>query len=322
VLAAAACGSGAATTSAPPGSWSSPVAPGGIVVDPGPADVAPDRLDPAPTVDVTTSYGTPAQAIDLYLPDGPGPHPVLVWFHAGGWIEGDRSLVPVPILDKVADGWAVASVDYRLAPQVHFPVPVQDAKHAVRYLKAHGSAWDLDTSTIVAAGGSAGGYLAAMVGTSVGDLEPDDLDAAERAVDSTVQGVVVLAGPVDLAAVATSGELGSTCVNDLLECECEAGAPLQQCRPQVAGETNPAAWASRRADAGTRLPPAYLAYGALDTLVTLADNGRPLFDAWTRAAPGCVWLDIVDNQGHNVDVNGVNDTALTTFLDLVRSHRS
>jgi acetyl esterase/lipase len=139
--------------------------------------------------------GQPLQ-LDLYRPAGDGEVPVCVYLHGGGWALGSRAdraearLVPV-----ARSGLAVASIDYRLTDTATFPAQLEDARAAVRWLRAHGAEHGLATGRIGAWGASAGGHLAALLA-----LRPDDADP--RPGDGSVQGVVAWFPPTDLLALA------------------------------------------------------------------------------------------------------------------------
>ena len=90
--------------------------------------------------------------------------PILVYIHGGGWIRGD--------LDTHDDicrflchhaGCIVASIDYRPAPECHFPGPVHDALAGVRWVAENTAAWGGDPARIAIGGDSAGGNLACAV---------------------------------------------------------------------------------------------------------------------------------------------------------------
>ena len=123
--------------------------------------------------------------------------PVLVWIHGGGWREGNRGFTPLSSLAH--DGYAVATIDYRFVQKAVFPAQIQDCKAAVRWLRAHATEYNLDPDRIAAAGESAGGQLAALLGTSGGVPE---LEGAEGNPDfsSRVQAVLDLCGPADFLA--------------------------------------------------------------------------------------------------------------------------
>lgn len=106
--------------------------------------------------------------LDLHRPQAENP-PLIVYVHGGAWRAGSKS--DVPIYDLVAQGFAIASVDYRLSTQAQFPVQARDIKAAIRYLRANAARLHINTSKIAIAGSSAGGHLAALVGVTNGQKE-------------------------------------------------------------------------------------------------------------------------------------------------------
>ena len=96
----------------------------------------------------------------LYRPR-PGPLPVLVYFHGGGWVWSS-----VDTHDRLAreyaaaSGCAVVSVDYALSPEARFPQALEECAAVARFLGEHGAAWGLDPTRIAVGGDSAGGNLA------------------------------------------------------------------------------------------------------------------------------------------------------------------
>jgi len=103
-------------------------------------------------------------AVRVYWPSGPGPHPALVFYHGGGWVIGDlythdgicRSLTNTA-------GCAVASVDYRLAPEAKYPVAAEDSYAALRWMVDNAGRLDIDPRRVAVGGDSAGGNLATVV---------------------------------------------------------------------------------------------------------------------------------------------------------------
>ena len=106
----------------------------------------------------------------LYRPATPGPHPVLVYFHGGGWVLGSAVSDDPLCRDLCAQsGAAVISMNYRHAPEARFPTATDDALAAVRWLADHGAGLGLDTTRMAVGGWSAGGNLAAVTAQRVRD---------------------------------------------------------------------------------------------------------------------------------------------------------
>jgi len=119
--------------------------------------------------------GNPAHKLDLYVPNGAtSPVPLIVFIHGGGWQSGDKTLGPNAYpLRYARNGYAVASLNYRLSGEAIFPAQIYDCKAAIRWLRANAAQYNLDPTRFGAWGPSAGGHLASLLGTSndVADLE-------------------------------------------------------------------------------------------------------------------------------------------------------
>jgi acetyl esterase/lipase len=136
--------------------------------------------------------------LDLHRPDGPVAG-LIIWVHGGAWRSGTRA--SVDLMDLVAFGWAIASVDYRLSPQAKFPAQIHDLKAAVRHLRARAGELGLPANRFIIAGSSAGGHLAAMVGVTNGHPELEGAVGADLAASSDVQAIVDLYGASNLTTI-------------------------------------------------------------------------------------------------------------------------
>jgi len=135
--------------------------------------------------------------LDLYRPEKvSGPLPVIVWIHGSSWSRGRKERCPAVSL--VRDEYAVASIDYRLTTTAPFPAQIEDCKAAVRWLRANAAKYNLDPDWIGVWGFSAGGHLAALLGTSGGVRELEG-NGDNMSYSSRVQAVCVVSGPSDLA---------------------------------------------------------------------------------------------------------------------------
>ena len=137
--------------------------------------------------------------LDLHLPAGRPRAPLIVWVHGGAWRSGSKQDMPLTRL--VADGHAIASVDYRLSSEARFPAQVHDLKAAIRFLRGQGDRWKLPTRKILLAGDSAGGHLAALVGVSNGRAELEGVLGNDRSRSSDVQGIISFYGGANLTTI-------------------------------------------------------------------------------------------------------------------------
>lgn len=147
--------------------------------------------------------------MDIYDPkNATGITPLVVYIHGGGWSSGSKN-GGAGIVDAYAlldAGFTVASLDYRLAPQYKMPAMIEDVKCAIRSLRAHASDYNIDPYKIGVWGGSAGGHLVNMLGTSdqsAGFDVGEYLDQSSR-----VQAVVDMFGPTDLTIEFSGGYAG------------------------------------------------------------------------------------------------------------------
>ena len=145
--------------------------------------------------------------LDLYLPeDSESKPPLLVWIHGGGWTKGSKSQINPLFIRLTAEGYAAASIDYRLEGLVSHPKQIHDCKGAIRWLRANADKYGYDVTRIGVGGGSAGGHLVLLLGLSgaVEELEGDvggNLDQS-----SQVHAVVDLFGPSALGLFAEQSE--------------------------------------------------------------------------------------------------------------------
>ena len=94
--------------------------------------------------------------LDIWIAEGEGPRPLLVYIHGGGWIGGtkERSAAQVrPFLDK---GISYAAVKYRLTGVAPLPAPVHDAARAIQFIRSKAKEWNINSDRIALTGGSAG----------------------------------------------------------------------------------------------------------------------------------------------------------------------
>jgi acetyl esterase/lipase len=137
-----------------------------------------------------------ALQLDLYLPESfDQPLPLIVWIHGGGWVTGERS--PCPVAPLATRGYAVASISYRLSRgDVTFPQPLHDCKAAIRWLRTNAWRFGCDPERIGVLGASAGGHLAALLGTTQDDPAFEGTEGI-AGVSSRVQAICTLFAATD-----------------------------------------------------------------------------------------------------------------------------
>lgn len=141
-----------------------------------------------------------AQVMDIYLPENAsGSDPVIVLVHGGGFKFGSQTMEIIqPVIEAgTANGYVMASVDYRKSGEAAFPGALSDVKAAVRYLKANAGEYGIDPEKVVIWGESAGAYLSLMTALTpeVEALDGDVTDNLEQS--SSVAVLVDFYGPVE-----------------------------------------------------------------------------------------------------------------------------
>lgn len=196
--------------------------------------------------------------LDASVPDGPGPFPVAILVHGGGWSGGDKRGTDKPGSGADISPWfgpltaahfTWFSINYRLAPANRWPACFEDVQTAIRWVKMHAAEFKGDPARIALIGHSAGGHLACLAGT-------------EAAPGTQVQAVVGFAPVTDF------------------EYELPARGGLSPSLQGLFGqpkEPNPASLALLRATAPINhvrpgLPPFLLLHGDADRTVPLQES--------------------------------------------------
>jgi acetyl esterase/lipase len=150
----------------------------------------------------------PRKALDVYLPKSPKsdkPLPVVVNIHGGAFRMGDKSMGAREIAAIVASGdYAGVSINYRLSGQAIWPAQIHDCKAAIRWVRASARKYNFDPENIGVLGGSAGGHLVDMLGTSRGVEALEGNVGPHKVTTSKVKCVVDQFGPSDLLAMGGS----------------------------------------------------------------------------------------------------------------------
>jgi acetyl esterase/lipase len=176
-----------------------PGRPGGHAPMPTPGVDFPVTTAIAQYEDLSYASVSPAQKLDLYLPTGNRPFPLILMVHGGGFMFGDKADPPSKcgIDDLLKHGFAVANVNYRLSGEAKAPAQIQDVKTAVRWLRAHAKEYTLNPEKFGAWGASAGANLVALLGTAIDVPTLEGAELGNPNQSSRVQAVVDWFGPTD-----------------------------------------------------------------------------------------------------------------------------
>jgi acetyl esterase/lipase len=220
--------------------------------------------------------GHKRQVLDLYVPEEKSdkPLPLVIWIHGGAWFAGNRA--QPPMLYLVSKGFAVASIDYRFSQDAIWPAQINDCKAAVRFLRANAAKYNLDPDHFGVGGDSAGGHLAAMLGTS-GDVKELEGDLGNQDVSSRVQAVLDWFGPTDFTQMTQQSGPKSVLKHDGPNSP-EArllGGPLEE-KLELAKTANPITYIDKKT------PPFLIMHGDSDRVVPLGQSvilAKALIDA-------------------------------------------
>jgi sugar lactone lactonase YvrE/acetyl esterase/lipase len=142
-------------------------------------------------------YGNREPQLDLYRPAARGaPLPAIVCIHGGGWFQGNRAGHAPLAQALAARGYVAVTISYRLSGEAKFPAAIQDAKAAVRWLRAHAATYGIDPAAIGATGLSAGGHLVALLATS-GGVAALEGEGGHAAHSSALQAAVAMGAQTD-----------------------------------------------------------------------------------------------------------------------------
>jgi acetyl esterase/lipase len=207
-----------------------------------------------------TLPGYRPQIVDVYVPAKPGPHPLILYIHGGGWMGGHTrhsgalANFPNVLAALAAEGFVVASLEYRLSGEAAFPAQLQDSNAALRFLRAHAGEYHIDPKRVGVWGGSAGGHLTALTATTCRNTTLDPA-AGE---DGCVQAAVTWYGVFDFAGM-TAAPDGNSAGKRLLGC-------AETCPDDKIRSVSPVSYID------SQDPPFLLIHGEEDKVVPVAQS--------------------------------------------------
>jgi acetyl esterase/lipase len=222
-----------------------------------------------PAEKTTNNSNNNSQSADVYInTNAKTPTPLIVFIHGGAWWGGKKEEAKDAGIFLCRQGFAVASINYRLTQEAIFPAQIDDCKAAVRFFRSHAADYNIDPKKIGVWGVSAGGHLAALLGTSCGaKILDQETKQGDPAVDSCVQAVCDWCGPSDLLSVAD--QAGS---RTKIDYDSTAGpvakllGGLQKDKHDLAVAASPITYVDKTD------PPFLIVHGDIDDLVPFAQS--------------------------------------------------
>ncbi len=243
--------------------------------------------------------------LDIVQPAGDGPFPLIIWFHGGGYQTGDRGVYMETMTSLAKLGYAGATIDYRLAPKHKWPAPLEDARMALSFLRGRSKDYKIDPDRVGAAGISAGGHLALMLGL-----------APQAGKPAGIRAVVNIFGPSDFSTLTptaagdailreTMGKDMNAILRDLLG--------TSDRRAKIMAEASPLTYVAK----GN--PPVLTLHGSEDSICPLAQS-KVLHEALKKAGVTEKLL-VVEGAGHDADwPDDKRDTVNRVFLEFLDKH--
>jgi acetyl esterase/lipase len=253
--------------------------------------------------DMAYATDSAAQKLDLYLPEkADASLPLIIWVHGGAWLAGDKAKCPA--LPATQDGFAVASLNYRLSQEARFPAQIEDCKGAVRWLRAHAKEYNLDEKRFGAWGSSAGGHLVALLGTSGDVNELEGNVGGNLEFSSRVQVVCDWFGPTDFLKI---GDFPSNLKHNAPDSPESKllGGPILENKDKAA-RANPITYLTKDD------PPFLIMHGDKDMTVPL--NQSELLRDALQDAKMDVQYQVVEGAGHGFGGNK-NMQTVRAFFD-------
>lgn len=259
------------------------------------------------------AYGEDARnVLDIYLPQGAGPHPFVMEIHGGAFKMGDKTAMPLQS-EILAAGIAIVRINYRLSGTDLWPAQGQDCLQAVAFLRAQGAEYGLDAARMALWGQSAGGFLAVSTAISLTEAGAPAL------------GVVDFYGPMDfstmdsdMAALGMVAAMGAT--NSISSPESQLLGFDVTLDPAAARAAGPVGRLDRLRMA---LPPILIRHGDQDNLVAHRQSAH-LAKAWAQTDPKAnVDFALVAGAGHGTSefhAAGVVTPLVTFLTDVLKPH--
>jgi acetyl esterase len=149
--------------------------------------------------------------LDVYYPHGIEKKlAVIVWVHGGGWISGDKLQSSNYLKILSSKGYIVVSVDYSIAPEKKYPIPVKQVMTALKFLQDNSNKLHIDSNSMFLAGDSAGSHIVAQVANSISDPNYAKLINIPASIErAKIKGLILYCGAYAVDNINLDGDFGS-----------------------------------------------------------------------------------------------------------------
>ncbi len=135
--------------------------------------------------------------------------PVVVWIHGGGWVSGTKEEGSNYYKILASKGVVVVSIDYSIAPEKKYPLPLKQVNAALNFLNQHADRFHIDPNNFFIAGDSGGAHIAAQVANIITNKSYSDLIDVKPGIErSSLAGLLLYCGPYDIALADFNGQFG------------------------------------------------------------------------------------------------------------------
>lgn len=114
--------------------------------------------------------------LDAYYSSSNKPNPAVLILHGGGWKSGDKSQMEMFAIEMASKGYSCFNIEFRLSPEAKYPAAIFDVKNAIQYLRKNAKKFSVDATKIAVLGCSSGGQMAALIGTTNGNRNFEDIN--------------------------------------------------------------------------------------------------------------------------------------------------
>ncbi|HEY4416096.1 MAG TPA: alpha/beta hydrolase [Verrucomicrobiae bacterium] len=228
-----------------------------------------------------------ALLLDIYRPAHPAKKlPVIVWLYGGAWKSGNKDFCPIAFM--ATQQVAIVSINYRLDDVAKFPAQLNDCKGAIRWLRANADKYALDPDHIGIFGASAGGHLAALLGTTADNPSLEGNVGGNLGFSSRVECVCAFYPPTDLNRLVSDPKVRADPKGDVAKL---IGGAVSE-NVAKANFASPIFYVSKNS------APFFLMHGGADKLVP-PEQSEILYGALKRAGVE-VYLEIIPNKAHGI----------------------